>query len=115
MPTPWMAASARVLALSVTGTTGEPSTLTVVERIALFGIAVGTVAGRIPVVAACGSQSHAATVEMVAGAERAGADARSRSLNAAVEGFGPRGGHRQAVWPVTDEGRAKANRSASVA
>lgn len=59
----------------VTGTTGEPSTLTVAERIDLFEVAVATATGRIPVVAACGSQSHAETVEMVVGAERAGADA----------------------------------------
>ena len=59
----------------VTGTTGEPSTLTNVERIRLFEVAVKIARGRVPVVAAPGGQSHADTVEMMAGAERAGVDA----------------------------------------
>ena len=59
----------------VTGTTGEPSTLTSAERIRLFEVAVRAARGRVPVVAAPGGQSHADTVEMVAGAERAGVDA----------------------------------------
>jgi 4-hydroxy-tetrahydrodipicolinate synthase len=59
----------------VTGTTGEPSSLAASERIELTRIAVTTVAGRIPVVAATGSQSLAETVELTAAAERLGADA----------------------------------------
>ena len=59
----------------VTGTTGEPSVLTVAERIRLYEIAVKTVGGRIPVVAAPGGPSLADTLEMMRGAERAGVDA----------------------------------------
>ncbi len=59
----------------VTGTTGEPSTLTNAERTKLLEVAVKVAAGRIPVVAACGSQSHADTLEMTLAAERARADA----------------------------------------
>ena len=59
----------------VTGTTGEPSTLTVAERSRLLEVAVKAAAGRIPVVAACGGQSHADTVEMLVAAEKARADA----------------------------------------
>lgn len=59
----------------VTGTTGEPSTLSVPERIRLFETAVKVASRRIPVVAAAGGQSHAETIEMVAAAEKAGVDA----------------------------------------
>ncbi len=59
----------------VSGTTAEPSSLTLRERRDLISRAVRTVAGRIPVVAATGSQSYAETLELTAGAERAGADA----------------------------------------
>ena len=59
----------------VTGTTAEPSSLTVEERAELVRVAVETVARRIPVVAATGSQSLAETVELTARAEKAGADA----------------------------------------
>jgi len=59
----------------ITGTTAEPSTLTTAERIRLFEVAVKVAKGRVPVVAAPGGQSHADTVEMVAGAEKAGVDA----------------------------------------
>ena len=59
----------------VTGTTAEPSSLTPDERAELVRVAVETVARRIPVVAATGSQSLAETVELTARAERAGADA----------------------------------------
>jgi 4-hydroxy-tetrahydrodipicolinate synthase len=59
----------------VNGTTGEPSTLTVQERNRLVEVAVKAVRGRIPVVAATGSQSHAESVELTTGAERAGAAA----------------------------------------
>src|SRR5438105_1649488 len=59
----------------VTGTTAEPSSLTVDERAELVRVAVETTARRVPVVAATGSQSFAETVELTARAERAGADA----------------------------------------
>lgn len=59
----------------VTGTTAEPSSLTTDERAELVRVAVETVARRIPVVAATGSQSLAETVELTARAEKAGADA----------------------------------------
>jgi 4-hydroxy-tetrahydrodipicolinate synthase len=59
----------------VTGTTGEPSTQTVAERIRLIEVAVKTASGRIPVAAATGSQSHADSLEMMLAAEKAGADA----------------------------------------
>lgn len=59
----------------VTGTSGEPSTLTTRERIDLVRTAVSAAAGRIGVVAATGSQSLAETLEITAGADAAGADA----------------------------------------
>jgi len=59
----------------VNGTTAEPSTLTLEERARLVAVAVDTAAGRIPVVAATGSQSHAETVWLTEQATDAGADA----------------------------------------
>src|SRR6266700_2467550 len=59
----------------VNGTTAEPSSLTIEERCELVKVAVKTVAQRIPVVAATGSQSLAETTELTARAEQAGADA----------------------------------------
>ncbi len=59
----------------VNGTTAEPSTLTTEERARLVTVAVETAAGRIPVVAATGSQSHAETVWLTEQATEAGADA----------------------------------------
>lgn len=59
----------------VNGTTGEPSTLTADERARLVRVAVETVRGRVPVVAATGSQSHAETVWLTEQAEAAGAAA----------------------------------------
>lgn len=56
----------------VNGTTAEPSTLSVDERNALVKVAVDTVAGRVPVLAATGSQSHAETVELTDYADRCG-------------------------------------------
>ncbi len=61
--------------LVVTGTTAEPSSLTIDERNELAKVAVATVAKRIPVVAATGSQSLAETTELTARAEKAGVDA----------------------------------------
>lgn len=59
----------------VTGTTGEPSSLTTDERIRLVATAVQAAARRIPVAAATGSQSLAETIQITTAAEKAGADA----------------------------------------
>src|SRR5438128_9495658 len=59
----------------INGTTAEPSSLTIEERCELVKTAVETVAHRIPVVAATGSQSLAETTELTVRAEQAGADA----------------------------------------
>jgi 4-hydroxy-tetrahydrodipicolinate synthase len=59
----------------VNGTTAEPSSLTIEERCELVKVAVKTVAQRIPVVAATGSQSLAETTELTVRAEQAGANA----------------------------------------
>ena len=60
----------------VNGTTSEPSTLTTDERNELVALAVKTAKGRIPVVAATGSQSLAETLVLSQFAEKAGADAQ---------------------------------------
>ncbi|PWT85333.1 MAG: 4-hydroxy-tetrahydrodipicolinate synthase [Blastocatellia bacterium] len=59
----------------VNGTTAEPATLTVEERNRLVDVAVATAGGRIPVVAATGSQSLFETQALTEHAARAGADA----------------------------------------
>ena len=59
----------------VTGTSGEPSLLTVAERADLLAIAVEAADGRMPVVAGTGGQSLAETLELTRLAERAGAAA----------------------------------------
>lgn len=59
----------------VCGTTGEPSTLTVDERERLLEVAVDAADGRVPLLAASGSQSHAETVRLTRHAEKAGAAA----------------------------------------
>lgn len=56
----------------VNGTSAEPSTLSVEERKKLLDVAIDQVAGRVPVVAATGSQSHAETVELTDHAVAAG-------------------------------------------
>src|SRR6267154_1476125 len=48
----------------VTGTTGEPSTLTPAERTELVKVAIAAAKKRIQVVAATGAQNHADTVAM---------------------------------------------------
>ena len=57
------------------GTSGEPSVLTTAERRRLTEVAVEAAGGRIAVVAATGSQSHAETVELTEHASAAGVDA----------------------------------------
>jgi 4-hydroxy-tetrahydrodipicolinate synthase len=59
----------------VTGTTSEPSSLTVEERNRCVDVAVEAVSGRLPVIAATGSQSHAESLALQTHAEKAGADA----------------------------------------
>jgi 4-hydroxy-tetrahydrodipicolinate synthase len=59
----------------VNGTTSEPSTLTTDERNRLVTVAITTAAGRVPVVAATGSQSLAESRELTDYAVAAGADA----------------------------------------
>lgn len=59
----------------VNGTTAEPSTLSVAERNRLVDIGVQVAGGRIPVVAATGSQSLEETRKLSEHAAKAGADA----------------------------------------
>jgi 4-hydroxy-tetrahydrodipicolinate synthase len=59
----------------VNGTSSEPSTLTIDERNRLVDVAMEVTAGRVPVVAATGSQSLAETRVLTEHAARAGADA----------------------------------------
>ncbi|HEY8433837.1 MAG TPA: 4-hydroxy-tetrahydrodipicolinate synthase, partial [Sphingomicrobium sp.] len=59
----------------VNGTTSEPASLTVEERNRLVDVAVEAAAGRLPVVAATGSQSLAETEALTDHAVRSGADA----------------------------------------
>ena len=59
----------------VNGTTAEPSTLTVDERNRLVTVAIEAAAGRVPVVAATGSQSLAESRVLSTHAASAGADA----------------------------------------
>jgi 4-hydroxy-tetrahydrodipicolinate synthase len=59
----------------VNGTTAEPSTLSVEERNRLVDVAVEAVGGRLPIVAATGSQSLAETEVLTRHAVAAGADA----------------------------------------
>jgi len=58
----------------INGTSAEPSTLTTAERNHLVDVAVRVVAGRIPVVAATGSQSLAESRELTQHAVKTGAD-----------------------------------------
>jgi 4-hydroxy-tetrahydrodipicolinate synthase len=59
----------------INGTTSEPSTLSVAERNALVDCGLRAAAGRVPVVAATGSQSLAETKDLTAHAAAKGADA----------------------------------------
>lgn len=59
----------------VNGTTAEPSSLSIEERNRLVDIAVQVAGGRVPVVAATGSQSLRETRELTERAAQAGADA----------------------------------------
>jgi 4-hydroxy-tetrahydrodipicolinate synthase len=59
----------------VNGTTAEPSSLSVAERNRLVDVAVATVNGRVPIVAATGSQSWAETEALTRHSVAAGVDA----------------------------------------
>jgi 4-hydroxy-tetrahydrodipicolinate synthase len=61
--------------ISVTGTTGEPSSLTLQEREKVMETAVKTVKGRVPVVPGTGSTNHAETLHLTKLAQEMGADA----------------------------------------
>jgi 4-hydroxy-tetrahydrodipicolinate synthase len=60
-------------ALVPCGTTGETATLTSDEHRRVVGLAVEAAAGRVPVIAGCGSYSTAATIEKMRVAEEVGA------------------------------------------
>ncbi|MFQ5614737.1 MAG: 4-hydroxy-tetrahydrodipicolinate synthase [Anaerolineae bacterium] len=61
--------------LSVTGTTGEPSSLTLAERELVIRTAVEVIDGRVPFVAGTGSTNHAETLHLSQYAQSVGADA----------------------------------------
>nr|WP_200759673.1 2,4-dihydroxyhept-2-ene-1,7-dioic acid aldolase [Effusibacillus dendaii] len=61
--------------ISVTGTTGEPSSLTIEERELVMETAIKTAAGRVPVVPGTGSTNHAETLHLTKRAQEMGADA----------------------------------------
>lgn len=60
--------------LVVTGTTGEAATLTTRERTSVIEFSVGTVDGRVPVLAGVGASDTRVAGELALAAERAGAD-----------------------------------------
>ncbi len=57
------------------GTTGESATLSTDEHRRVVGACVEVAAGRVPVIAGCGSNNTAVAIELVKAAEEAGADA----------------------------------------
>ncbi len=59
----------------LSGTTSEPSSMTVEERITVYKEGIDVINGRVPAVCATGSQSEAETMALSEGAEKAGADA----------------------------------------
>ena len=59
----------------VNGTTSEPASLTVEERNRIVDVAIEANAGKLPIVAATGSQNMQETIALTAHAEKAGADA----------------------------------------
>ena len=61
--------------VSCTGTTGEPTSMTLRERERLISIVIDQAAGRVPVVVGTGSNNTAETVALTVYAEEAGADA----------------------------------------
>lgn len=61
--------------ISVTGTTGEPSSLTLDERVQVMDTAAKAVNGRVPFVPGTGSTNHAETLYLTKKAQEIGADA----------------------------------------
>jgi 4-hydroxy-tetrahydrodipicolinate synthase len=61
--------------ISVTGTTGEPSSLTLEERKRVIEVAAAAVNGRVPFIPGTGSTNHAETLELTKFAQSTGADA----------------------------------------
>ncbi|MCL6585528.1 MAG: 2,4-dihydroxyhept-2-ene-1,7-dioic acid aldolase [Anoxybacillus sp.] len=61
--------------ISVTGTTGEPSSLTLQEREKVMETAIQAAKGRVPVVPGTGSTNHAETLHLTKLAQEMGADA----------------------------------------
>jgi 4-hydroxy-tetrahydrodipicolinate synthase len=61
--------------ISVTGTTGEPSSLTLQEREKVMETAIKTAKGRVPVVPGTGSTNHAEALHLTKLAQEMGADA----------------------------------------
>lgn len=61
--------------ISVTGTTGEPSSLSLVERQRVIEVAVEAIDGRVPLVAGTGTNNLDETVHLSRFAQNAGADA----------------------------------------
>lgn len=62
-------------AIIVCGTTGEGSTLTVDERLALFRFAAEKIRGRVPLICGTGSNSTSFTLDVAKEAENCGVDA----------------------------------------
>lgn len=62
-------------ALVPCGTTGESATLSGAEQKRVIEVTVEAAAGRVPVIAGCGSNSVAVAIEHLKGAKQAGADA----------------------------------------
>ncbi len=67
--------AAGVDSLCTCGTTGEPSTMTAEEKREVIKFAIERVAGRVPVIAGCGCNDTAHTVENALEAQALGADA----------------------------------------
>ncbi len=61
--------------ISVTGTTGEPSSLSMAERKQVIKVAKEAVNGRVPFVPGTGSANHADTLELTRYAQQLGVDA----------------------------------------
>lgn len=61
--------------ISVTGTTGEPSSLTLDERLQVMETAIKHVNGRVPIVPATGSTNYNETITLTKAAQEMGADA----------------------------------------
>ncbi|MFD2044870.1 2,4-dihydroxyhept-2-ene-1,7-dioic acid aldolase [Ornithinibacillus salinisoli] len=60
--------------ISVTGTSGEPSSMTIEERIEVMETACKTVDGRVPFLPGTGSTNHQETLRMTKAAQEMGAD-----------------------------------------